>query len=57
MIDRQSKEGGLTKEQLEEFFDRGGTITKCPTGARTEDIDYKGSFYGKKKKTQKEDKK
>lgn len=49
MMDRQSKEGGLTKEQLQEYLDKGGTITKCPTGARTEDINYKG-YYGKKKK-------
>ena len=51
MIDRQSKESEVTKEMLQEFFDRGGAITVCPPGARTEDIDYKGSgFYGKKKK-------
>lgn len=50
MIDRQSKEGGLTEEQLQEYLNNGGTITKCPPGARTEDIEYKNSFYGKKKK-------
>ena len=53
MIDRQSKEGGLTKEQLQEFLDKGGKITVCPPGARTEDIDFNAnSFYGKKKKKQ-----
>jgi hypothetical protein len=50
MMDRQSKETGLTKEQLQEYLDKGGTITKCPPGARTEDIEYKGGFYGSKKK-------
>ena len=50
MIDRQSKEPGLTKEQLQEYLDKGGTITKCPPGARTEDIEYKGNFYQKRKK-------
>jgi hypothetical protein len=50
MMDRQPKEGGMTQEQLQEFLDKGGTITKCPPGARTEDIEYKGSFYGSKKK-------
>jgi len=54
MMDRQSKEGGLTKEQLQEYLDKGGTITKCPEGARTEDIDYKGGFYGRKKKKKEE---
>ena len=51
MMDRQSKESEVTEKMLQEFYDRGGTITVCPPGARTEDIDYKGSgFYGKKKK-------
>ena len=50
MMDRKSKEGGMTEEQLQEFLDKGGTITKCPPGARTEEIEYKGGFYGKKKK-------
>jgi len=57
MMDRQSKESEVTKEMLQEFFDRGGTITVCPTGARTEDIDYKGSsFYGRKPKKEQEKK-
>jgi hypothetical protein len=54
LIDRQPKESGLTKEQLEEFLANGGTITKCEPGARTEDIEYTGGFYGRKKKKAKE---
>ena len=51
MIDRHSKKSEVTEEMLQEFFDKGGTITVCPTGARTEEIDYKGGgFYGRKKK-------
>ena len=51
MIDRKSKESEVTEQMLQEFFDRGGTITVCPPGERTEVIDYKGSgFYGNKKK-------
>ena len=50
MMDRQAKEGGMTEKQLQDFLDKGGKITKCPPGARTEEIDYKGGFYGKKKK-------
>ena len=51
MMDRHTKEGGLTKEQLQDYLDKGGTITKCPPGARTEEIEFKGrSFYGSKKK-------
>jgi len=51
MIDRKSKESEVTEQMLQEFFDRGGTITVCPPGERSEEIDYKGSgFYGNKKK-------
>ena len=55
MMDRQSKEGGLTKEQLQEFLDKGGKIQYCPPGARTEDINYKGGFYGRKSKKKEEE--
>jgi hypothetical protein len=56
MMDRQSKESEVTEKMLQEFYDRGGTITVCPPGARTEDIDYKGGgFYGGRKKKKKED--
>ena len=50
MMDRQSKESGMTQEQLQEFLDKGGKITKCPPGARTENLEYKTSFYGRKPK-------
>jgi len=50
MIDRQSKESEVTKEMLQEFFDRGGTITVCPPGERSEEIDFKGGYYNKRKK-------
>ena len=50
MMDHKSKDGGITKEQLQEYLDKGGTITKCPPGARTENIEVKGGFYGRKKK-------
>jgi len=50
MMDRHSKDSVLTDEMLQDFFDRGGKITKCPAYARTEDIEYK-NYYGKKKKT------
>jgi len=51
MMDRQSKQSEVTDQMLKDYFDKGGTITKCPPGARSEDIDYKGGgFYGRKKK-------
>ena len=53
-MDRQSKQSEVTDQMLKDYFDKGGTITKCPQGARTDDIEYKGGFYGKKKKKDKE---
>ena len=55
MMDRQSKEGGMTEKQLQDFLDKGGKIQHCPTGARTEEISYK-SFYGRKPKKEQEKK-
>jgi hypothetical protein len=55
MMDRQTKEGGMTEKQLQDFLDKGGTITKCPPGARTEDINFKGGFYGRKPKKKEEE--
>ena len=50
MIGCRSKEGVLTQEQLQEFLDKGDTITKCPPRERTENLEFKHSFYGSKKK-------
>jgi len=50
MMDRKPKEGGMTEEQLQDFLDKGGKIQYLKFGERTEDIDYKAGFYGKKKK-------
>lgn len=44
------KTGNLSEEELQKYLDSGGTITKCPPGERTENIEFKGGFYGKKKK-------
>jgi hypothetical protein len=35
---------------INEFLEKGGKITICPPGSRTEDIEYTGGFYGKRKK-------
>ena len=50
MMGQKAKEGGMTEEQLKEYLDKGGKITICPSGARTENIEFKGGFYGKKTK-------
>ncbi len=50
MMAQQNKPGSMTEEQLQEYLDKGGKITVCEPGARTEDISFKGGFYGKKTK-------
>ena len=56
MMDRQSKEKGMTEKQLQDFLDKGGKIQYCEPGARTEDIEYKGNFYQKRKKKAEDEK-
>jgi hypothetical protein len=50
--------GEARTETLEEFLARGGTVTVCPPGARSEDITYKhkyGRSAGAAKKKKKKD--
>jgi hypothetical protein len=47
--------GNTSQKEIQEFLDNGGSITKCPPGKRSEEIDFKGGFYTKRKK-QKEEK-
>tara|TARA_B110000285_G_C14526516_1_gene338930 strand:- start:193 stop:378 length:186 start_codon:yes stop_codon:yes gene_type:complete len=35
---------------VQEFLAKGGEITQCAKGARTEDINYTGGFYAKRRK-------
>lgn len=39
-----------TKKLMDEYLKNGGKITQCEPFARTEDIQIKGGFYGRKKK-------
>ena len=50
MMGQKAKEGGLTEKELQEYLDKGGKITYCRPGERTENIEFKGGFYGKKTK-------
>jgi hypothetical protein len=51
------KTQGLTDEAIQEFLDKGGEITYCESGARTENLEFKSSFYGGRRKKQESDKK
>jgi len=57
MMDRQNKDENVSQEQIDEFLAKGGTITKCPTGARSEEIDFKGGFYKRRKAKKEEEQK
>jgi hypothetical protein len=48
MMGQQSKDGGMTQEELQEYLDNGGKITHCEPMATTENIVFKGGFYGRK---------
>ena len=39
-----------SKKAVEEFLAKGGVIQQIPSGQRSEEIDYKGSFYQRRKK-------
>jgi len=45
-----------TQKAIDEYLAKGGKITKCPPGQRSEEIDYKGSYYTKRKKKKEESK-
>lgn len=53
-MDRKNKDGGITDKQMQDFLDKGGKIQYCQPGARTEDIEFKGGFY-KRRKAKKEE--
>jgi hypothetical protein len=40
---------------IEEFLAKGGKITQCEPFARTEDLEIKGGFYGRKSKKKEEE--
>ena len=55
MIDRQSKEGNTSQKLIDEFLEKGGVITKCPPYERSEEIEFTGGFYTKRKKKKEEE--
>jgi N-acetyl-gamma-glutamylphosphate reductase len=50
----EPKPQNASDKLIQEFLENGGEIIQCESGARTEDIDFKGSFYGKRKKKKEE---
>lgn len=38
------------QELINEYLEKGKQVTKCPEGARSENIEYNSGFYSKKRK-------
>ena len=43
-----------TQKMIDEYLAKGGKITYCPDSARSEEIDFKGGYYTKRKKKKEE---
>ena len=43
-----------SKKLIEEWLKKGNKITLCPPEARTENLEFKHSFYGRKPKKKEE---
>ena len=43
-----------TQQAIDEFLAKGGVVEKLPYGKRTENLDEKVSFYGRKPKKKEE---
>ena len=54
MIDRKSKEDNTPQSEIDKFLAKGGKVTVCEPGARTENLEVKGGFYGRKPKKKEE---
>jgi len=53
MTKDKEKHKKYVAEKLEEFLARGGKITICPPGVRSDEVEYKHKFgRGRKKKTE-----
>jgi len=44
-----------SKRLMDEFLEKGGKIKYCKPFARTEDLEVKGGFYGRKPKKKEEE--
>ena len=44
-----------SKKAIEEFLKNGGVIEQCKPFARTENLEIKGGFYGRKPKKKEEE--
>tara|TARA_R110000803_G_scaffold101077_1_gene169032 strand:- start:40 stop:228 length:189 start_codon:yes stop_codon:yes gene_type:complete len=40
------------EEMVAEYLSNGGKITTCEPFARTENVEYRGAFWGKRKKVE-----
>jgi len=43
-----------SEKLIKEYLNKGGVITQCPGGQRSEEIEFRGGFYTKRKKKKEE---
>jgi hypothetical protein len=48
----QINQSDSTKKDIDEWLAKGNKIEKIPYGKRSDNVEEKGGFYGRKKKTQ-----
>ena len=46
-----------SQKLIDEYLEKGGKITQCPPMARSQEIDFKGGFYKRRKAKKEEDSK
>ena len=51
-----TKDQEIYSKEIQEFLDNGGEIKKIAPGERTENLEFKHSFYGKRNKKAEEGK-
>jgi hypothetical protein len=52
----ETKDQEIYSKEIQEFLDNGGEIKKIAPGERTENLEFKHSFYGKRNKKAEEGK-
>jgi hypothetical protein len=55
MIPVGRQHNNTSQDLIDAFFDNGGEVITFPPGERSEEIQYTGGFYGRRKKKKEDD--
>jgi hypothetical protein len=55
MIPVGRQHNNTPQDLIDKFFEDGGEVVKFPPGARSDEIEYTGGFYGRRKKKKEDD--